>query len=51
MNLFREEDSEYKELRPNEDLQKRREYWEIAKGLQKVDGLNTSQYLEEIIVN
>jgi len=49
MNFFKEENSEYKELPPNEDLQKRKEYWEVAKGLQKVDGLNTSQYLEEII--
>ena len=43
------EDSGYKVLRPNDDLQKRKEYWEIAKGLQKVDGLETSQYLETII--
>jgi len=49
MNFFKEENSGYKELPPNEDLQKRKEYWEVAKGLQKVDGLNTSQYLEEII--
>lgn len=43
------EDNGYKILKPNDDLQKRKEYWEIAKGLQKVDGLETSQYLETII--
>jgi len=49
MDLFREEESEYKELQPNDNLQMRKEYWEVAKGLQKVDGLQTSEYLEEII--
>jgi len=49
MDLFREEESEYKELQPNDNLQTRKEYWEVAKGLQKVDGLQTSEYLEEII--
>jgi len=29
MNLFKEENSEYKELQPNEDLQKRKEYWKV----------------------
>lgn len=48
ITLFREE-IEYKELQPNSDLQKRKEYWEIAKGLQKTDGLATSPYLEKII--
>lgn len=47
--MFREEDSEYKELQSNANLQKRKEYWEVAKGLQKVDGLETSKYLDEII--
>lgn len=40
---------EYKELPLNSDLEKRKEYWEIGKGLQAVDKLSTSQYLEEII--
>jgi len=43
------EDSEYKVLQPNQDLQKRKEYWEVAKGLQKIDGLQTSDYLETVI--
>ena len=47
--MFREENSGYKELQPNKDLQKRKEYWEVAKGLQKVDGLQTSEFLEEVI--
>ena len=47
--MLREADSEYKVRKPNEDLLKRKEYWEVAKGLQKVDGLQTSAYLEEII--
>lgn len=42
-------DEGYKELPLNSDLQKRKEYWEVAKGLQKTDGLETSQYLETII--
>ncbi|MCL2883654.1 MAG: cell filamentation protein, partial [Coriobacteriia bacterium] len=43
------DDSEYQELLPNSDLQKRQEYWDVAKGLQKVDGLQTSDYLETVI--
>ena len=43
------EDSEYKVLEPNQDLQKRKEYWAVAKGLQKIDGLQTSEYLETVI--
>lgn len=42
-------DSEYKELPINDDLHKRKEYWEVAKGLQRTDGLETSEYLESII--
>jgi len=42
-------ESGYKELQPNTDLQKRQEYWDVAKGLQKVDGLRTSEYLETVI--
>ena len=42
-------DIEYKELPINNDLHKRKEYWEVAKGLQKTDGLETSDYLETII--
>lgn len=43
------QDSEYKELPLNSDLQKRKEYWDVAKGLQKTDGLETSKYLDTII--
>lgn len=42
-------DKDYQELPPNNDLKKRKEYWEVAKGLQKIDGLETSQYLESVI--
>lgn len=42
-------ESEYQEQQRNGDVDKRKEYWEIAKGLQKVDGLTTSKYLETII--
>jgi len=41
--------SEYEELLPGRDLEKRREYWDIAKGLQKTDNLITSNYLESVI--
>lgn len=41
--------AEYKEIPLNEDMKKRKDYWEVAKGLQKVDNLETSQYLEEVI--
>lgn len=41
--------SEYRELSLNEDMEKRREYWEVAKGLQATDGLKTSAYLEGVI--
>lgn len=44
-------ESEYKKLLPNSDPQKRKEYWEIAKGLQQVDGLTTSKYLETVIAD
>ncbi len=42
------EEIPYKERRPESTRQIRREYWEMAKGLQKVDGLTTSQYLESV---
>lgn len=42
-------DSEYKELLLNSDLLKRKSYWDVAKGLQKIDGLETSAYLEAVI--
>ena len=41
--------SEYEVLLPNSDLERRKEYWEIGKGLQAADGLRTSEYLEKII--
>jgi len=44
-------ESEYKELLPNSDLSKRKEYWEVGKGLQKADGLTTSEYLETVIAD
>ncbi len=40
---------EYRELPLTNDTSLRRGYWEVAKGLQKTDGLLTSDYLEEII--
>lgn len=43
--------SEYKELQPNSDLRKRKDYWEVAKGLQETDGLQTSEYLETVIAD
>jgi len=42
-------ESEYKVLQPNNDLTKRKGYWDLAKGLQKTDGLDTSEYLETVI--
>jgi len=51
VNSRRIEGSEYEELLPNDDLDKRREHWEIAKGLQKADGLTTSKYLETVIAD
>lgn len=41
--------TEYKELSLNGDLAKRRDYWDVAKGLQATDGLTTSDYLDEVI--
>lgn len=43
--------NEYRELPMNEDMQKRKEYWEVAKGLQSTDGLTTSEYLESVIAD
>lgn len=40
---------EYQELPLNNNIEKRKEYWAIGKGLQKVDNLETSEYLETII--
>jgi len=41
--------SEYDTLLPNQNIEKRRGYWEVGKGLQATDGLQTSEYLETII--
>ena len=41
--------SEYKELPLNNDMERRRDYWEVAKGLQATDGLSTTEYLDEVI--
>lgn len=43
--------NEYRELPLNADMQKRKEYWEVAKGLQSTDGLTTSEYLEGVIAD
>jgi len=43
--------SEYTPLVPNQDMTKREKYWEIAKGLQATDGLETSAYLETVIAD
>jgi fido (protein-threonine AMPylation protein) len=45
------QDEEYEELLPNGDAEKRKEYWDVAKGLQKTDGLETSEYLETVIAD
>lgn len=42
-------ESEYTVLESNKDYEKRKEYWEIAKGLQQVDRLDTSEYLDTVI--
>lgn len=42
-------ESEYKVLQPSDDLARRRQYWSLAKGLQKTDGLVTTDYLEGLI--
>lgn len=42
-------ESGYTVLEPNKDRKKRKEYWEIAKGLQKSDYLDTSEYLETVV--
>ena len=42
-------ESEYTVLESNKDYEKRKEYWEIAKGLQQVDRLDTSEYLDSVI--
>jgi len=43
--------SEYTPLTPNQDIIKREEYWNIAKGLQATDGLQTSSYLEAVVAD
>ena len=43
--------SEYTPLAPNQDIGKRQKYWEIGKGLQAADGLQTSAYLETVIAD
>ena len=42
-------ENQYREVEPKYSLIKREELWNIGKGLQKVDGLKTSEYLEGII--
>jgi fido (protein-threonine AMPylation protein) len=42
-------ESEYQECGTIPNLAIRKHYWEIAKGLQEVDRLKTSKYLDEII--
>ena len=41
--------NQYTEVVPECDLVKREEFWGIGKGLQQVDGLKTSAYLESVI--
>ncbi len=42
-------DSEYRRIEESaEDPRQKAEYWETAKGLQAVDGLKTSDYLDEV---
>ncbi len=42
-------DFAYEARDPEADKHKLRRYWSIAKGIQKVDGLDTSCYLDELI--
>jgi fido (protein-threonine AMPylation protein) len=42
-----EYESEYKEICSVKDVKIRRKYWDIAKGLQAVDNLKTSPFLDE----
>lgn len=42
-------DDSYQEIPDISDPQLKREYWDTAKGLQAVDGLKTSAYLETLI--
>jgi fido (protein-threonine AMPylation protein) len=42
-------ESEYRERTPIQDSITRKHYWEIAKGLQEVDRLKTSKYLDEVV--
>lgn len=42
------DDFPYVPVEETEDSQLRKAYWDIAKGLQKVDGLETSSYLEQL---
>lgn len=43
------EDIPYSEVQGEQNLMKRKDYWEIGKGLQAVDGLPTSGYLEQVM--
>jgi len=43
------EEIPYKIIIPDDSPQKRKERWEIGKGLQAVDSLQTSKYLEDVI--
>lgn len=42
------EEMPYEVVRGGADARRREEYWEVAKGLQRVDGLGTSAYLEVV---
>lgn len=44
-------ESDYQELSTNKNIELRKNYWELAKELQKPDGLKTSQYLETVIID
>lgn len=40
----------YKEIKYNpQNYQKAKDYWQVAKGLQQVDNLKTSEYLDVLI--
>ena len=40
--------SDYKILEPTTDLDARRSYWAVGIGLQKIDGVDTSDYLNAL---
>ena len=41
--------SDYKILEPTTDLDARRSYWAVGIGLQKIDGVDTSDYLNALV--